>query len=131
MPEVTQETLDKICTDMDTKFCVNIDDCDSCQQGIAFVLSQQAAPTPAPAWTDKINGGFEFIGGFFLILHILQAWHDKSVAGVNIYAVAYFTLWGYWNLYYYKSIKQRWSLVASYFITAMNTVWLSLLFYYC
>jgi hypothetical protein len=86
--------------------------------------------TPPVAKTDKINGGFEFVGGFFIILHILQVWHDQSVAGVNIYAVAFFTLWGYWNLYYYKAIKQRWSLVASYFITAMNTVWVMLLLYY-
>jgi hypothetical protein len=87
------------------------------------------AATP-PAKIDKINGGFEFVGGFFIILHILQVVHDQSVAGVNIYAVAFFTLWGYWNLYYYKSIKQRWSLVASYFITAMNTVWVLLLLHY-
>lgn len=126
MPEVTQETLDKICQNMDAKFCVHIDDCDSCQQGMAYTLNQQAAP----GWTDKINGGFELAGGFFLMLSILTVIHDKSVAGVSPIHVAFFALWGYWNLYYYKAIKQRWSLVASIFITAMNTLWLGLLIYY-
>ena len=80
--------------------------------------------------TDEINSGFELVGGFFTILHILRVCHDKSVAGLSIYAITFYVIWGYWNLYYYKSIKQRWSLIATYFITAMNTIWLALLIYY-
>ena len=97
----------------------------------AVYYEELAKDTPSPtAWTDKINGGFELAGGFFLMLSIFQVWHDKSVAGVNPIHVGFFAVWGYWNLYYYKSIKQPWSLVASYFITAMNTLWLGLLIYY-
>jgi hypothetical protein len=80
--------------------------------------------------SDKINSGFELAGGFFIILHILRVLHDKSVAGVSVMTVLFFTIWGYWNLYYYKSIRQKWSLRATYFITAMNSVWLVLLIYY-
>jgi hypothetical protein len=80
--------------------------------------------------SDRINGGFELAGGFFTVLHILRVLADKSVAGVSITTVLFFTLWGFWNLYYYKSISQRWSLVASYFITSMNVIWVSLLIYY-
>jgi len=79
---------------------------------------------------DRANSVFEFAGGFFIVMHILQAYHDKSVAGVCILAVLFFTIWGYWNLYYYKAIQQKWSLRATYFITAMNTVWLAMLIYY-
>jgi len=80
--------------------------------------------------SDQINSVFELSGGFFIVMHIMQVLHDRSVAGVNIYAVAFFAVWGYWNLYYYKSIAQKWSLRATYFITAMNTIWLILLIYY-
>ena len=80
--------------------------------------------------SDKINGVFETAGGLFIILSILQVLVDKSVAGVNLIHITFFVIWGYWNLYYYKSIKQRWSLRASYFITTVNTVWLALLIYY-
>lgn len=80
--------------------------------------------------TDKINSVFEAAGGLFIVLSILQVWVDKSVAGVSLWHVSFFTLWGYWNLYYYKAIQQRFSLIASIGVTAANTVWLALLIYY-
>jgi hypothetical protein len=124
--KIDADRLNRICRECMTNGPTVYEDCNACRKDMTSAISA-AAP---PAKTDKINGGFEFVGGFFIILHILQVWYDQSVAGVNIYAVAFFTLWGYWNLYYYKSIKQQWSLVASYFITAMNTVWVMLLLYY-
>lgn len=87
---------------------------------------RNAAGSPA----DKINSVFEMFGGMFILMHILKVLQDKSVAGVSITAVTFFTIFGYWNLYYYKTIQQRWSLKASYLITAANTVWAALLFYY-
>ena len=80
--------------------------------------------------TDEINSGFELTGGFFIILHIVQILHDKSVAGLSVFAITFYVIWGYWNIYYYSSIKQKWSLRATYFITVMNTIWLALLIYY-
>jgi hypothetical protein len=80
--------------------------------------------------SDKINSVFELAGGFFLMLSVIQVLHDKSVAGVNPVHVGFCALWGYWNLYYYRSIQQQWSFVASILITACNTVWLGLLLYY-
>jgi len=79
---------------------------------------------------DKINSVFEAGGGLFVILSIIQVICDKSVAGVSPYHVAFFATWGYWHLYYYKIIKQRWTLYSSCLITAANTVWLVLLIYY-
>lgn len=79
---------------------------------------------------DRINGVFEISGGFFVVLHILRALHDKSVGSVSIIAATFFTIWGFWNLYYYKAIQQKWSMRATYFITAMNTIWLLLLIHY-
>jgi len=80
--------------------------------------------------SDRINSVFELAGGFFILFHIVRVLHDKSVAGVSPITIAFFTLWGYWNLYYYRSIQQRWSLRATYLIIAMNSVWLVLLIYY-
>ncbi len=79
---------------------------------------------------DKINGGFERFGSAFIILSIIQCWMDKSVAGVSLYHVGFFTVWGYWNLYYYKAIQQRFSFLASIGVTAANTIWLALLIYF-
>lgn len=82
------------------------------------------------ATSDKINSVFEAAGGAFIVLSILQAWMDKSVAGVSPYHVGFFAVWGYWNLYYYKAIHQTFSLIASIGVTVANTVWLALLIYY-
>jgi len=79
---------------------------------------------------DKINGVFELAGGFFILLSVIQVWLDKSVAGVSLYHVGFFAGWGYWNLYYYKAIQQKFSFYASIGVTATNTVWLALLIYY-
>jgi len=98
-------------------------------------MSESTQPGPkqrseAGGPADRINSGFELSGGFFIVLHILQALHDKSVGSVSIWSVAFFALWGGWNVYYYKAIQQKWSLRATYFITVMNVVWVSLLIYY-
>jgi hypothetical protein len=79
---------------------------------------------------DKINSVFEAAGGAFIVLSILQVVVDKSVAGVNLWHVGFFAVWGYWNLYYYKAIHQKFSLYASLGVTVANTIWLALLFYY-
>ena len=97
----------------------------------AVYYEELAKDTPSPSGkSDKINSGFELAGGFFLMLSIFQVLNDKTVAGVNPIHVGFFVLWGYWNLYYYRSIKQPWSFVASILITVMNTIWLGLLLYY-
>lgn len=97
---------------------------------IANKIKQITKSKKTKKHTDEINSGFELTGGFFTILHIAQVLHDKSVAGLSLYAITFYVIWGYWNLYYYKSVKQRWSLRATYFITFMNTIWLALLIYY-
>jgi len=92
-------------------------------------LTKRGKPqnTAAP---DKINSLFEAAGGLFLVLNVVRVLQDRSVAGVSITTVLFFTIWGYWNLYYYKSIRQKFSLVASSFVTLVNTIWVILLIYY-
>ena len=80
--------------------------------------------------SDKINSVFEAAGGVFILTSIVKCWMDKSVAGVSLWHVTFFAIWGYWNLYYYKAIQQRASFLASIGVTAANTIWLALLIYY-
>jgi len=81
-------------------------------------------------FTDKINGAFEMFGGFFVCLNIHSVWTLKSVAGVSWVAVAFFTIWGYWNLFYYPNLGQKFSGLGAWFVAIANTVWLALLIYY-
>jgi len=55
---------------------------------------------------DLINGSFELLGGFAICQSIFRVIKDKSVKGVSVPHVAFFSLWGFWNLYYYPTLGQ-------------------------
>ncbi len=74
---------------------------------------------------DLLNGLFEFSATFFLWLHVRRIYHDKEVAGASVTACFFFTLWGYWNLYYYPSLDQWWSFAGGIGVVGLNTAWLA------
>ena len=79
---------------------------------------------------DIINAMFE-LGGFYMCLgHVKQIKKDKSVAGVYIPAVVFFSLWGYWNIIYYFDLQQYFSWVAGILLAISNTYWACLLYKY-
>lgn len=81
-------------------------------------------------WPDKINGLFELLGGAFVLLNCARLYKDKKVRGVSFMAVSYFTLWGYWNIYYYPHLNQWMSFIGGLTIVAMNTLWIIMMVYY-
>jgi len=82
-------------------------------------------------WQDSVNGIYECIGGFFILLHCLRVWRDKKVRGVSIVAVSFFFTWGIWNLYYYPHLNQTISFLGGVHIVVWNLVYvISLLYFY-
>ncbi len=79
---------------------------------------------------DAINGTYELLGGFFLLANCVRLIKDKEVRGVSIFAAAFFTSWGGWNLYYYPSLNQWCSFYGGLLIVTANTWWVSLAIYY-
>jgi hypothetical protein len=79
---------------------------------------------------DLINGSFELLAGFFLLNNGFQVIKDKSVAGVSIISVMFFTLWGFWNLFYYPHLNQMISFFGGLLIVVANTFWVVLLLKY-
>lgn len=79
---------------------------------------------------DLINGIFELFSGFFLFSNCWILYKDKEVKGINLYAMGFFTLWGYWNLYYYPSLDQWKSLLGGIVIVTANTIWIFLAVHY-
>ena len=79
---------------------------------------------------DLINGVYELVGGLFILLNVIRIHRDKKVRGVSVIAVAFFTSWGYWNLYYYPHLSQWASAIGGLFIAVMNTIWVSQMIYY-
>lgn len=79
---------------------------------------------------DIINALFEMGGAIFLAMNVVRLHRDKVVRGVHWAATAFFTVWGYWNLFYYEHIGHIYSRVAGFAVVATNTVWLSQMIFY-
>lgn len=75
---------------------------------------------------DLINGEFEASAGILIWLNVYRIWKDKEVKGVSLAAQALFTLWGWWNLYYYPSLSQWASFWGGVLVVVGNTAWMSL-----
>lgn len=79
---------------------------------------------------DLINGLFECSGGFFILLSVLQLYREKLVRGVSWKHAAFFSTWGYWNLFFYPHLDQWLSFAGGAFLVAVNTLWLAQIVYY-
>lgn len=76
---------------------------------------------------DLVNGSFEALAGVMVINHCRVIWKDRAVAGVSILSVAFFTLWGAWNLYYYPALGQPFSFLGGLVVVLANTLYTAML----
>ncbi|HQL76450.1 MAG TPA: hypothetical protein PLD58_25025 [Phycisphaerae bacterium] len=76
---------------------------------------------------DLVNGLFEMIGGVLLCLNVRRLARDRSVQGVSVWPVLFFTSWGCWNLLFYPALGCWWSFAGGLLVVAANVAWLILL----
>jgi hypothetical protein len=76
---------------------------------------------------DIFNGIFEFGGALLTCLSIRRLLIDRAVAGVSWLPTAFFTAWGFWNLYYYPSLGQMFSFAGGAALVLANAVNVGLL----
>lgn len=76
---------------------------------------------------DRINALLEYMGVLFALYncHILIQ-DNGQVSGVSIASIAFFTVWGVWNLFYYPHLGQKASAIAAGGLVAANGAWLVL-----
>jgi hypothetical protein len=79
---------------------------------------------------DAINGSFELAAGFFVLNHCRVLHAHKQVRGVSLSSVAFFTLWGVWNTYYYPALNQPISFYGGVFVVAANAFYLGMMWRY-
>lgn len=79
---------------------------------------------------DFINGTFEALGGFFLLLNVRKLYRVKVVGGVDWRSTAFFTAWGCWNLAFYPSLGQWLSFAGGLFLVIVNFIWLCQIAFY-
>jgi ABC-type arginine/histidine transport system permease subunit len=79
---------------------------------------------------DTINGTFETLGGFAILLSVIRLHQQKIVRGVSWPHTAFFTTWGLWNFWFYSGLSQWFSLCGGIFLSSVNAVWLCQILYY-
>ena len=75
---------------------------------------------------DIINASFEAMAGLMVANHCRVLLRDRTIRGVSLLAVAFFTIWGAWNLYYYPALGQTLSGACAVIVTAANATYLAL-----
>lgn len=81
-------------------------------------------------WQDKVNSCLLGLSAILLVLNVRRLYRDKSVSGVSIWPVVLYDVWGFWDLYYFPSLHQWFSMGASFIACCTNAVWLFLAVYY-
>jgi len=81
-------------------------------------------------WQDLANAIKEVVAGLFCWNNVRLLIRDKEVKGVSILTVVFFSLWGYWNLYYYPWLNQILSFIGGIVVVSANTTWVILAVYY-
>ena len=80
---------------------------------------------------DLVNGLIEAVSGLFLLNNCRVLYAHKQARGVSMLSVGFFTLWGFWNLYYYPALNQPFSFYGAVFIVATNALYLGMMLIYC
>jgi len=72
---------------------------------------------------DTTNGLFELVGALLNWRNVARIRRDQRVRGVDWRTWAFFTAWGWWNVYYYPSLGQWASMLGGLVMVSANTVW--------
>lgn len=73
---------------------------------------------------DIINGYFELTGEVFTWRNAWQLFQDREIKGVYWPMTGGFAAWGLWNLYYYPSLGQWWSVAGAVVLVIGNIAWI-------
>jgi len=79
---------------------------------------------------DMANAFFEAGGSVFVLNHARVLYQHKLVRGVSMLSIAFFSLWGVFNMFYYSHLGQNFSWYAGICVLIANTFYLSLIMYY-
>lgn len=79
---------------------------------------------------DLLNSLFVLLALATSIADLRQILSDKEVKGLHIATAALFTCWPLWDLVYYSSLRQWFSLCACAMLVVSRAIWLCLLFFY-
>lgn len=65
-----------------------------------------------------------------VLFNIAAIQRDRQVRGVSVFTVLFFTVWGFWNVYYYPHLNQIYSGMIAGCLAVGNLVYFSLILKY-
>ena len=78
-------------------------------------------------WADAGNAFFEIVGAVTVWLNVRALLKSRKVRGVDWRTWVFFTLWGWWNIFYYGPYLGQWlSWWAGLVLVSANTTWVVL-----
>jgi hypothetical protein len=79
---------------------------------------------------DAVNGFFELVSAFMVYLHIRVIKKDKEVKGMSIVPIVFFTVWGFWNIFFYPYNGLYLSAIAGAVLALVNSYYFYLIMKY-
>ncbi|MDA8095298.1 MAG: hypothetical protein M0T84_15600 [Betaproteobacteria bacterium] len=79
---------------------------------------------------DLINGAFESLAGLMVLNHCRVLYAHKETRGVSVASTGFFVSWGFWNLYYYPSLRQPMSFYGGLVVVCANALYLGMMVVY-
>lgn len=79
---------------------------------------------------DMINCAFQLVGAALFSTNIRAILREKTLEGIRWQPQAFFSAWGFWNLWYYPSLDQWFSFAGGAILVAVNVTWVVLAVYY-
>lgn len=72
---------------------------------------------------DIFNSLLELLGGIFQFRNCWVLYKAKQVMGVDWKVIAFFAVWGIWNLFYYPHLGQWYSFIGGILVAIANIIW--------
>jgi uncharacterized membrane protein YfcA len=79
---------------------------------------------------DAANAFFEGGGSLFVLNHVRVLLKQRQVRGVSLLSIGFFTLWGVFNIFYYRHLGQSFSWYAGIAVLIANLIYVSLAIYF-
>lgn len=79
---------------------------------------------------DLFNAFFEAGGSIFILNHSRVLLRDKTVRGVSLLSVLFFSCWGVFNMFYYDHLEQNFSWYAGIMVLISNSIYAYLIVYF-
>jgi hypothetical protein len=78
------------------------------------------------SYFDAINAAFQLFGAVATWANVRRLSIQRTVLGVNALSMVFFTVWGIWNVIYYRHTGQLFSFAAGVLLASGNVAWVRL-----